>query len=96
MLKMQEDSVQKGCQGYFLVNLKMQHSVQRGWRGCCLVMLKMQRIVQRGKADLMSCDAEDVTFWFQILVAESSIPVLESHIAIFESDLLSWGRLSCC
>ena len=25
--------VQRGCQGYCLVTLKMQHSVQRGWRG---------------------------------------------------------------
>ena len=57
-------------------------------------MLQAQRTVQQGKADLMSCDAEDVTFWFQNLVAESSIPVLESYIEILESDLLSLGRLS--
>ena len=28
-------------------------------------MLKVQRIIQRGQADLMSCDAEDVTFLFR-------------------------------
>ena len=64
MVKMQH-SVQRGCQGYCLVTLKMQHSVQRGWRGWCLVMLKVQRIIQRGYADLMSCDAEYVTFLFR-------------------------------
>ena len=40
--------VQRGCQGYCLVTLKMQQSVQRGWRGY---------------AGMMSCNAQGATYY---------------------------------